>query len=105
MIAAERETTIAYTDADEFVSIYTCRRQDITTIRKKLDKGVILEREGTHADGTPFAYFKIPSKRFSVSRAVQHAVTLTPEERGRRAERMRFIRNPESGDVLEEVAA
>lgn len=58
MIASERETTITYTDADEAVQIYTCIRRDITALKKKLSRGVVLLKEGTHLDAQPTPSFR-----------------------------------------------
>lgn len=99
MIAAERETSIAYTDADEYVLIYTCRRQDITALKKKLDKGVVLHSEGAHQDGTPWAEFRIPLNRFSLAKCLKTTLALTPEERVARAERVTAARNRTSDEA------
>jgi hypothetical protein len=100
MIAEERETSITYSDADEQVLIYTCRRPDITALKKKLGQGVTLEREGVYEDGSPFAYFRIPRALFSVSRAVRSTQALSPEQRAARSERMKGIRNrAQNGDL------
>ena len=89
MIAAERETTINLTDADEFAYIYTCRRQDITAPKKKVGKGVELSQEGRYKDGTAWANFRIPRKLVSVSKIVKTTRTLTPEQRAASAERLK----------------
>lgn len=93
MIAGERETVATLTDADDYVRVYTCRRPDITALKKKLDKGVILDREGVHSDGSPFAYFRIPKSSFDISRGVKGTRTLTPEQREALSERMKDVQN------------
>lgn len=81
MIAEERETVVLVSDGDSEVRIWTCRRQDITALKKK----VAPFREGVYLDGTAWAEFKIPRGRYSVSRGIRSTVTLSPEERARRA--------------------
>lgn len=100
MIAAERETSVAFTDADAEVSIYTCRRSDITALKKKLDKGVRLHSEGTYADGTPWAEFRIPCSRFSIAKCLKATLDLTPEERQARANRVAATRIPTAERAL-----
>ena len=89
MIAAERETTINLTDADEYVYIYTCRRVDINALNKKLDKGVERTASGSYKDGTPWANFRIPKQLTSISKIVKTTRTLTPEQRAASAERLK----------------
>lgn len=79
MIAAERETSIAYTDADTEVLIYTCRRSDITRLRGKLGRGVRQVESGHHADGTPFARFAIPLDRFNLAGAVKRVAAVVSD--------------------------
>lgn len=79
MIAAERETSIAYTDADEEVLVYTCRRSDITRLRGKLGRGVRLVESGHHADGTLFARFAIPLDRFNLAGAVKRVAAVASD--------------------------
>lgn len=103
MIAEERETSIAYTDADRWVSVYTCRRSDIAALKKKLGKGVTLTGEGSHRDGTPYAYFQIPRELFSVSKCVKAVQALTLDQRVERSERMKKNRRPRLKAVYGEV--
>lgn len=83
MIAEERETTITYTDADKSVSIYTCRRQDITALKHKLSRGVVLVAEGNYADGTAWARFEIPRTLWRLGNAVKRQVSEANRARGR----------------------
>ena len=83
MISSERETTITYTDADEAVQVYTCIRRDITALKKKLSRGVVLLEEGTHLDGTTYAKFKVPTKLWRLGNAVKRTVSETQRARGR----------------------
>lgn len=83
MIAEERETTITYTDADKSVSIYTCRRQDITALKHKLERGVVLVAEGTYSDGTAWARFEIPRTLWRLGNAVKRAIPENARARGR----------------------
>ena len=81
MIAAERETVVAYSDDNKYVNVYTCRRPDITALNKKLDSGVELLREGVYRDGTIWAEYRIPMKKFSIAKAVRFTRTMTDEQR------------------------
>ena len=80
MIAAERETSLAYTDADAEVLIYTCRRSDITRLRGKLGRGVRQVESGHHTDGTPFARFAVPLDRFNLAGAVKRVAAVASED-------------------------
>ena len=84
MIASERETTITYTDTDEDVQIYTCIRRDITALKKKLSRGVVLLEEGTHLDGTAYAKFQVPRRLWSISSGIKR--TVSDAEKARRRE-------------------
>ena len=84
MIASERETTITYTDDDKAVQIYTCIRRDITALKKKLIRGVVLLEEGTHLDGTAYAEFEVPMELWSVASGVKR--TVSDAEKARRRE-------------------
>ena len=86
MIAAERETCVAFTDADEDVHIYTCRRQDITAMRKKPQFTEV--RSGRYGDGTEWATFSIPRSEFSIARAAKVRRNLTDEQRQELAQRL-----------------
>ena len=83
MSPSERETTITYTDADEVVQIYTCIRRDITALKKKLSRGVVLLEEGTHRDGTVYAKFQVPIDLWRPGNAVKRTVSETQRARGR----------------------
>lgn len=89
MIASERETTITYTDADEAVQIYTCIRRDITALKKKLSRGVVLLEEGTHRDGTVYAKFQVPIDLWRLGNAIKRTVSEASRERGRELARER----------------
>ena len=69
MIAEERETVLAFTDADDRVMIYTCRRPDIRALRRRA--GVTEVDSGTYPDGTPWARFTVPVDRFALASAVK----------------------------------
>lgn len=83
MIASERETTITYTDADETVQVYTCIRRDITALKKKAERGVVLLEEGTHLDGTTYARFEVPMNLWRLGNAVKRTVSEASRQRGR----------------------
>lgn len=83
MISSERETTITYTDADEAVQIYTCIRRDITALKKKAERGVVLLEEGTHLDGTAYAKFEVPVELWRPGNAIKRTVSETQRIRGR----------------------
>ena len=84
MISSERETTITYTDADEAVQIYTCIRRDITALKKKLGRGVVILEEGTHRDGTVYAKFQVPIDLWRPGNAIKRTVSETQRVRGRK---------------------
>lgn len=84
MIASERETTITYTDADEAVQTYTCIRRDITALKKKLSRGVVLLEESAHLDGTVYAKFQVPMRLWSISSGIKR--TVSDAEKARRRE-------------------
>ena len=87
MEAAERETVVSYDDGGQLVHIYTCRRPDITQIRKKPEFTIV--SEGFYPDGTPFVTATIPLERFSLVRAVKGTRSLTPEQRQALADRLK----------------
>ena len=91
MIAAERETTITMTDADDYALVYTCA--DITGFKKKLDRGVELVSEGEYVDGTAWAEFRIPRQLAGFPRVVRATRTLTPEQRASMSKRMKELWN------------
>lgn len=87
MIAAERETTIAYSDADDSVSIYTCIKRDLTVLRK--NPAFKQVRSGTYKDGTEWGDFLLPVDQFgSVSSLVKRKRNLTDEQRQAVADRL-----------------
>ena len=65
------------------VSIYTCRRPDITALKRKLDRGVVLEAEGNYSDGTAWARFTIPRDLWRLGNAVKRAISEADRARGR----------------------
>lgn len=99
MRATERETTVSYSDDGRDVQIYTCIRRDITAMRKK--EQFTLTEEGTHVDGTPYAYFTIPREKFDIARAAKSTRTMTDEAKQKLAERLASSRSKKK-DVEDE---
>ena len=93
MIAMERETTIAYSDADTEVLIFTCIKRDLTVLRK--NPAFKLVRGGTYVDGTEWGDFRLPVDQFgSVSSLVKRKRNLTDEQRQAVADRLANSRKP-----------
>lgn len=87
MLAAERETTIAYTDADEYVTVFTCIRRDLTAMRK--NPAFKQVRSGTYKDGTEWGDFQLSVEDFgSISSIVKRKRNLSDEQRAAVAERL-----------------
>lgn len=89
MLNSERETSIAYTDADEYVRIYSCIRKDITAMKKK--EQFKLHQEGVYEDGTPWATFHVPRDKFDVARAAKTTRSMTEDQRKAASDRMAAI--------------
>ena len=87
MIAAERETVVTMTDADDVVRIWTCRRRDITAMSKK--PAFCRVDGGTYEDGTEWAVFTISDRGFDVARGARGTRTLTEAQRAANADRLR----------------
>jgi hypothetical protein len=95
MLAVERETTIAYSDADEEVLIYTCIKRDLTVLRK--NPAFKQVRSGTYKDGTEWGDFRLPVDQFgSVSSLVKRKRNLTDEQRQAVADRLANSRKPKA---------
>ena len=87
MLAAERETTIAYSDDDEVVRIFTCIKRDLTVLKK--NSAFKQVRSGTYADGTQWGDFELSVDDFgSVSSLVKRKRNLSDEQRAAVAERL-----------------
>ena len=89
MEAAERETIINMSDADETVRIWTAQRKVITKLRK--NDAFTQIGAGFH-DGTEWAEFTIPASRWTPSGGVKRVLHLTEEQRAARAERFALAR-------------
>ena len=85
MIADERETVVIVNDGSDNVSIWTCRRQEITSLSKKLTA----VESGTYDDGTAWARYSIPRVRYDVARGIRTTRTLTESQRQALSERAR----------------
>lgn len=80
MLAVERETTIAYSDADEYVMIYTCIKRDLTVLKK--NPAFKQVRSGVYTDGTEWGDFQLSVDDFgSVASLVKRKRNLTDEQR------------------------
>lgn len=96
MLAGERETSIAYSDEDDKVLIYSCIRKDITAMKKK-DQFELVE-EGAYEDGTIWAQFSIDRDKFDVGRAAKTTRNLSPESRAKLSERMSKLHSNKKED-------
>ncbi len=97
MIAEERETTIAYSDADDVVRVFTCLKRDLTAIKK--NKAFKQVDGGVYRDGTEWGSFHLPMDKFgSVSSIVKRTRTMTDEQRVATAERLANARKARNGN-------
>jgi hypothetical protein len=90
MTAAERETVITVSDADDQVLIWTAQRAVIGRLRKHREFYVL--RSGV-ADGSPGVEFVIPADRWSPASGAKRRVHLTDEERQARSARLAEARS------------
>lgn len=86
--AAERETTIHVSDADDLVHIWTAQRTVITRLRNHPAFSEV--RSGTHG-GSHFAVFTCPADKWSPASGIKHTRNVAPETRRRSAERLRAL--------------
>lgn len=77
MVAAERETVITVSDADDVVSIWTAQRPVI--LRLARDDRFTLTASGEH-DGSPWASFTVPADRWSPLSGAKRRMSDTERE-------------------------
>lgn len=87
---SEQETAIAYSAADDTVQIWTCIPADVRALRK--DDRFTETKSGTYNDGTDWAQFEIPRKRWSTPRGARTTRAMTDEQRAAAADRLRNAR-------------
>lgn len=88
--AAERETTVTVTDADDVVRLWSNRRKDITKLRKHPLATVV--SEGID-QGTAWVEVEIPADKWNPVTGIKRAGRkLTDEQRQAMAERLRRAR-------------
>lgn len=90
MEAAERETTINMSDADDKVHIWTAQRKVITRLRKH---AAFTETDSGFHGGTEWATFEARAEDWSPASGAKRKVSLSPERRAELSERMRNLRS------------
>lgn len=91
--AAERETTVTITDADDTVRIWTAQRRYLGRLRRHPSFTEV--KSGTHG-GTEWAEFTIPARDWNPATGAKRKVTMTDERRAALAERMRAARGAQA---------
>lgn len=89
LTAAERETTVTVTDADDQVRIWTAQRRHITRLRKNPAFAEV--RSGLYGT-TEWAEFTIPADQWNPASGAKRRSSLTPEQRQAAADRLRAAR-------------
>ena len=87
--AAERETTVTATDADDTVRIWTCQKRYLGRLRRHPS---FTEVATGHHGKTEWAEFIIPSSDWNPATGAKRKVTMTDERRAALADRMRSAR-------------
>jgi len=83
--ASERETTIASTDADETVRIWSAQRRHIGRMRRH---PAFTEVGSGFHDGSEWAEFTIPADQWNPASGAKRKSNLTDEQRAAAAERL-----------------
>lgn len=96
----ERETTMTGTDGHDKVYIYSCRRKDISALKRR---GVTVTEEGVYADGTVYAFMEVPSELVNFALAVRFRRTFSDEQRAVMADRARKYFGHSSSITVQEV--
>lgn len=84
LTSEERETVVTVTDSSDVVNIWTCRRKDITRLRKHDSYTQI--RSGFHGS-TEWAEFTIPADSWNPATGAKRKRVLTEEQRTELADR------------------
>lgn len=88
LAAAERETVVNWSDADEEMSVWTAQRKVITKLKR--NPAATLVDEG-HFGSTAWALFTLPVGLLTF-RTPRAGRKLSPEQRSQNAERLRSAR-------------
>ena len=87
--AAERETTVTATDADDTVRIWTCQKRYLGRLRRHPSFTEVAT--GFHGS-TEWAEFTIPASEWNPATGAKRKVTMTDERKAALADRMRSAR-------------
>lgn len=87
--AAERETTVTITDADDTVRIWTAQRRYLGRLRRHPSFTEV--KSGTHG-GSEWAEFTIPARDWNPATGAKRKSNMTDEQKAVLAERMRVVR-------------
>ena len=87
--AAERETTVTITDADDMVRIWTAQRRYLGRLRRHPSFTEV--KSGTHG-GTEWAEFTIPAAEWNPATGAKRKSNMTDEQKAALAERLRAVR-------------
>ena len=87
--AAERETTVTITDADDMVRIWTAQRRYLGRLRRHPSFTEV--KSGTHG-GTEWAEFTIPARDWNPATGAKRKSNMTDEQKAALAERLRAVR-------------
>ena len=87
--AAERETTVTITDADDMVRIWTAQRRYLGRLRRHPSFTEV--KSGTHG-GTEWAEFTIPARDWNPATGAKRKSSMSDEQKAALAERLRAVR-------------
>ena len=91
--AAERETTVTITDADDVVRIWTAQRRYLGRLRRHPSFTEV--KSGTHG-GTEWAEFTIPARDWNPATGAKRKSNMTDEQKAALAERLRAVRGAQA---------
>lgn len=91
--AAERETTVTITDADDTVRIWTAQRRYLGRLRRHPSYTEVAS--GFHG-GSEWAEFTIPARDWNPATGAKRKVAMTDERKAALAERMRAARGAQA---------
>ena len=91
--AAERETTVTITDADDMVRIWTAQRRYLGRLRRHPSFTEV--KSGTHG-GTEWAEFTIPARDWNPATGAKRKSNMTDEQKAALAERLRAVRGAQA---------
>ena len=90
LTGAERETVVVANAGEEFVTIDTTVRRDITRLRKDAR---FTEVASGHYGTTEYASFRVPRADWNPVSGAKRRLTLTDERRAELAERLKKARS------------